>query len=73
MVKKDIIKNPAYYSIVLFIGLFFLIIYGYPDLVFEEDGTFYYKDALINVSKKHMVPEQETTLLNESSKIKLKG
>ena len=39
MVKKDIIKNPAYYSIVLFVGLFFLIIYGYPDLVFEEDGS----------------------------------
>lgn len=30
-------------------------------IVFEEDGTFYYKDALINVSKKHMVPEQTST------------
>ena len=30
-------------------------------IIFEEDGTFYYKDALINVSKKHMVPEQTST------------
>ena len=30
-------------------------------IVFEEEGTFFYKTALLNVSKKHMVPEQETT------------
>jgi hypothetical protein len=30
-------------------------------IMFEEDGTFYYKNALINVSKKHMVPEQTST------------
>jgi len=30
-------------------------------IVFEEDGTFHYKDALINVSKKHMVPKQTST------------
>lgn len=30
-------------------------------IMFEEDGTFYYKNALLNVSKKHMVPEQRST------------
>lgn len=37
--NKDISQNPAYYSIVVFIGLFFIIIYGFPDMVFEEDGS----------------------------------
>ena len=39
MVKKEILENPAYCSIVLFIGFFFAIVYGYPSLVFEEDGS----------------------------------
>tara|TARA_Y100000287_G_C14083560_1_gene286809 strand:+ start:204 stop:446 length:243 start_codon:yes stop_codon:yes gene_type:complete len=37
--NKDIIQNPAYYSIVVFVGLFFIIVYGFPDMVFEEDGS----------------------------------
>ena len=30
-------------------------------IIFEDEGTFFYKNALLNVSKKHMVPKQETT------------
>lgn len=37
--NKDILQNPAYYSIVVFVGLFFIIVYGFPDMVFEEDGS----------------------------------
>ena len=39
MVNKDILQNPAYYSIVVFVGFFLIIIYGFPDLVFEDDGS----------------------------------
>ena len=39
MVKKEILQNPAYYSIVLFVGFFFIIVYGFPSLVFEDDGS----------------------------------
>lgn len=39
MVKKEILENPAYYSIVLFIGFFFIIVYGFPSVVFEDDGS----------------------------------
>ena len=39
MVQKDILNNPAYASVVVFVGFFFIIIYGYPSLVFEDDGS----------------------------------
>ena len=39
MVNKDILQNPAYYSIVVFVGFFLIIIYGFTDLVFEDDGS----------------------------------
>lgn len=39
MVRKEILQNPAYYSIVLFVGFFFIIVYGFPSLVFEDDGS----------------------------------
>ena len=39
MVQKDILNNLAYASVVVFVGFFFIIIYGYPSLVFEDDGS----------------------------------
>ena len=39
MVKKEILQNPAYYATVLFVGFFFIIVYGFPNLVFEDDGS----------------------------------
>lgn len=38
MFRREIIKNPAYFAIVVFVGVYFLIIYGYPSMMFEEDG-----------------------------------
>ena len=39
MSKKDLLPDPAYMAIILFIGLYIAIIYGFPQLVFEEDGS----------------------------------
>ena len=39
MAKKEIIENPAFYAIFLFVGFYFLIIHGFPGLLFEEDGS----------------------------------
>jgi hypothetical protein len=39
MNQKDIIKNPTYFAIFLFTGLFFIIMYGVPNLLFDEDGS----------------------------------
>ena len=40
MVRKEILQNPAYYSIVSLCWVLFLaIVYGFPSLVFEDDGS----------------------------------
>jgi hypothetical protein len=39
MVNIEIIQNPAYFSIFVFVGLYFIIIYGAPDMLFEADGS----------------------------------
>ena len=32
-------------------------------VVFEEEGTFFYKNALLNVSKKHIMPQNKKQLI----------
>ena len=54
MNHREIIKNPTYSAIFLFSGLFLIIIYGAPHLMFEDDGSI--RQFCIGFRKKTIVP-----------------
>jgi hypothetical protein len=54
MNQKEIIQNPTYFALVLFVGLFGLIIYGAPHMFFDEDGSI--RQFGIGFRKKTIVP-----------------
>jgi len=54
MNQRDIIKNPTYFALFLFTGLFLIIIYGAPHFLFEEDGSI--RQFGIGFRKKTIIP-----------------
>jgi uncharacterized membrane protein YozB (DUF420 family) len=54
MNHRDIIKNPAYFALLLFTGLFLIFMYGAPHLLFEEDGSI--RQFGLGFRKKTIVP-----------------
>lgn len=54
MINKEIVQNPTLAAIVIFVGIYFITIWFFPDFLFENDGSI--RQFGVGFQKKTILP-----------------